>query len=211
MTDLPASFVSSTGEGNLLTGNTTHEPGVPSNSDINADDNGTQMGNMIMSDLATLQLYREPVGDGDNDRTSNLTIDFGLFRGQNIKIYNPCTCLNNESSPGAGDGQFEERIVILSNQSGQIWAVMDAPGALNTGGTPVAIGSVAQELGTEDGLYRYIFDVRHVDGQGYTIKFTNGTDILTASNQCDYENSCHFVAPPTTLSLIHISEPTRPY
>ena len=125
-----------------------------------------------------------------------MSVDFGLLKINEAKIHNPCTCLNNESSPNAGDGQFTETITLLTRQPGQIWAVMASTGAVYADNSPVVPGAVAQENGMEDGQYRYTFDVRHYDGQGYSIKFSNGSDNLTVSNTCDYDQSCHFVSPP---------------
>ncbi len=197
LSNFPRNFVSSNGSGSgQLSGTGPYEPAPTTNNDINADDNGSQMGTMIMSDIVTLELYSEPINDGDTDRKTNLAVDFGLLKINQIKIHNPCTCLNNESSPNAGDGQFTEQIVILSNLSGQIWSVTAAEGAYNTANGLVVPGAVAVESGTEDGQYRYVFDVRHVDGQGYSIKFSNGSDNLTASNLCNYEPSCHYSTPP---------------
>lgn len=199
--NIPRQFISSNGQGaEQVSGNGLFEPGAITNTDINSDDNGTQMGNMIMSDLVTMQLYREPINDGDADRKTNLAVDFGLLRVNEIRIHNPCTCLNNESSPNAGDGQFAETITILSNTSGQIWVITEATGAFYPDNIPVVPQAVAQESGTEDGRYRYIFDVRHVDGQGYTVKFSNGSDELVATNLCNYNESCHRVAPPPTCT-----------
>ena len=197
LVNIPRQYVSSNGQGpGQLRGAGLFEPGALTNSDVNSDDNGTQTGNMIMSDLVTLQLYKEPINDGDADRKTNLAVDFGLSRVNQIKIYNPCTCLNNESSPNAGDGQFTETITLLTNQTGQTWTITMVDGAFNSDNTPVVIGAVAQENGSENGQHRYTFNLRHVDGQGYMIKFTNGADNLIATNLCHYDQSCHFVAPP---------------
>jgi len=193
LSSFPTNFISSNGAGTgQLSGTGPYEPAPATNNDINADDNGSQMGGMVMSDIITLELYNEPINDGDTDRKTNLAVDFGLLKVNQIKIHNPCTCLNNESGPNAGDGQFTEQIVILSNLSQQIWSVMAAEGAYNTANGLVVPGAVATESGIEDGQYRYVFDVRHVDGKGYTIKFSNGADNLTASNLCHYEQSCHY-------------------
>jgi len=46
----------------------------------NNDDDGTQMGNMIMSDTIQLVKNTEPTNDEDSDNNTNLTVDFGLIR-----------------------------------------------------------------------------------------------------------------------------------
>ncbi|MEM1118950.1 MAG: SdrD B-like domain-containing protein [Bacteroidota bacterium] len=197
LSNIPTNYISSTGAGlENLGGTGPFEPAPSPNNDLNGDDNGSQMGNMVMSDVVTLQLYNEPITDGDTDRKTNLAVDFGLLKVNQIKIHNPCTCLNNESSIGAGDGQFAEQVVILSSFSGQTWAVMAAEGAYNSANGRIVPGAVAVEAGTEDGYYRYVFDVRHDDGKGYAIKFSNGTDNLSVSNLCRYEQSCKLSPPP---------------
>ena len=193
LNNVPSKYISSSGTGmNQLIGNGPYEPGLPSNTDINSDDNGSQMGNMIMSDLVTLTLYSEPINDGDSDRKTNLAVDFGLLPLNEIKIHNPCTCLNNESSPNAGDGQFAEQISILTSISGQSWSVMAQTGALDANSSPVALGAIAKENGTEGGRIRYVFDLRHLDGKGYSIKFSNGIENLSVSNLCNYTQSCAY-------------------
>ncbi|MEM6319147.1 MAG: SdrD B-like domain-containing protein [Bacteroidota bacterium] len=200
LNNVPSELTSSTGAGSgELGGSGPYEPGVPAENDINSDDNGTQMGNMVMSDVVKLQLYAESITDGDSDRKTNLTVDFGLLKVNQIKIHNPCTCLDNASSPTANDGQFSETVTILSNQSGQNWTVSSVNGAFNASGERVVIGDAATEMGTEDGQFRYVFDLRHVDGQGYAIQFTNGTNQLTVSNRCYYSQSCRLSTTSTCV------------
>ena len=197
LTDIPSPYISSNGEGmDNLVGEGAFEPGAITNSDINNDDNGSQMGTMVMSDLVQLALYDEPITDGDNDSKTNMSVDFGLLQNHQIKLHNPCTCLDNASSPDAHDGQFTETITILSNQPGQTWTAKSVTGAYFKDSSPIPVGTVAKESGTEDGQYRYVLDVRHFDGQGYAICFTNGLDDLTVGNQCRYDQSCHYITPP---------------
>jgi protocatechuate 3,4-dioxygenase beta subunit len=56
-----------------------YEPGKDSNTDIDNDDNGSNVGGII-SRPVTLTPGGEPTGDGDGDANSNLTVDFGMFR-----------------------------------------------------------------------------------------------------------------------------------
>ena len=78
---IPDNMVSSTGEGVAqVTGTGTNEPAP--NPDQNAsdnDDNGNQMGTMITSDIVNLGINDEPTTDRDNEPTTNLAVDFGLF------------------------------------------------------------------------------------------------------------------------------------
>ncbi len=201
LNDIPTQFISSNGAGlSQIIGNGPSEPGFITNSDINADDNGTQMGSMVMSDIVSLALYSEPTNDGDADRKTNLAVDFGLLKVNEIIINNPCTCLNNESGPNTGDGQFAEQITILAGSRAADWTVSAVNGALDQNNEPVIIGASATENGSEDGRHRFTFDVKHVDGIGYSISFTNGTEVLSVSNVCNYEPSCSFVIPPSTCT-----------
>jgi uncharacterized repeat protein (TIGR01451 family)/gliding motility-associated-like protein len=75
----PSGYISSTGNGPNDTGTAgTYEPSTVV--DINNQDNGTQMGSMIMSNIVVLEYDKEPINDGDNDKTTNLTVDFGLYK-----------------------------------------------------------------------------------------------------------------------------------
>jgi len=76
---IPYQYISSNGEGmEDLVGAGAFEPGAITNSDINNDDNGSQMGDMVMSDLVLLGLFEEPITDGDFDTRTNMSVDFGL-------------------------------------------------------------------------------------------------------------------------------------
>jgi len=76
---IPAGMTSSTGTGNDGTGTANHEPGAMTDNDVDNDDNGTQMGTMIMSDTIQLVSGLEPINDGDTDDHTNLSVDFGLI------------------------------------------------------------------------------------------------------------------------------------
>ena len=54
---IPTGYVSSTGSGTTGTTAATFEPGAMTDGDTNNDDDGTQMGTMVMSD--TLQLVKK--------------------------------------------------------------------------------------------------------------------------------------------------------
>ncbi|MEM1119956.1 MAG: SdrD B-like domain-containing protein, partial [Bacteroidota bacterium] len=77
---IPTNMTSSTGTGADGTGNSDFEPGAMTNNDVNDNDDGTQMGSMIMSDTVQLAVNTEPINDGDTDSLTNLTVDFGLIR-----------------------------------------------------------------------------------------------------------------------------------
>ena len=71
---IPSGFVSSTGDGPFdLDGAGTYEPFAGTDGDIDLDDDGTQMGSMVMSDTIRLIIGDEPSGN------VNSTVDFGLY------------------------------------------------------------------------------------------------------------------------------------
>ncbi len=56
--------------------NTSADP----NNDVNSDDNGIGTGGgKVRSGTVTLTVGGEPIADGDNDSSSNLSVDFGIF------------------------------------------------------------------------------------------------------------------------------------
>lgn len=59
-----------------LTTCTANDPVSDPDDDINGDDNGTQLGGVVVSLPITLSNGGEPITDGDNDNNSNLTNDF---------------------------------------------------------------------------------------------------------------------------------------
>ncbi len=121
-------------------------------------------------------------------------------------IVDPCNCLANETSVGAGDGQFSETIEVTS-QRGETWYITAVTGLYRApGGTfpPVkggtnyplvafTIGASGQKLAATNlgnGLSQYSLNGLHVDEIGYEITVTNGKDVLTIGNNCSYERAC---------------------
>ncbi len=203
----PQGFVSSDGNGHQYTGTGVYEPGASPEINNDADDNGAQMGTMVISEMVKLVLYEEPMDDADAFNFTNTTVDFALFPKNQIMLFDPCNCLGNESSPGAGDGQFSDRIIILSSISGETWTLKSANGLYSPNSpappsapSPIALGTKAQEEGMENGFFKYVMDVRHIDGTGYSACFTNGTDILNVANNCESDKDCNFniVAGPNS-------------
>jgi len=91
---IPYNTASSLGTGIAGDQPSIYEPGFITSTDINNDDNGTQMGNMVMSDTFTLAICQEPIGDEEPnispnpllDPNTNLTVDFGFI---------PCLSIGN--------------------------------------------------------------------------------------------------------------------
>jgi len=77
---IPTGAVSSTGQGPILElGQGSTEPAADANNNQNDNDDGTQMGSMIMSSVVNLAIGQEPDNDGDDAKNANLSIDFGLY------------------------------------------------------------------------------------------------------------------------------------
>ena len=195
---LPQGYVSSDGNGTLYTGSGSYEPGISPEINNDTDDNGEQMGTMIVSDLVKLVLYDEPVDDGDVLSSTNTTVDFGLFPLHQIMLFDPCNCLGNESAFDAGDGQFSDRIILLSTNP-RTWTLKSASGLYSFNSPeppnaplPIALGTVAQADGKQDGYFRYILDVKHIDGVGYAACFTDGVNSLSVSNNCVANKDCKY-------------------
>ena len=74
---IPSNYISSTGDGIYdMDGTGAFEPALGTDGNTNNVDDGSQIGNMIMSDTIRLVLNDEPDGD------VNLTVDFGLYEPQ---------------------------------------------------------------------------------------------------------------------------------
>jgi hypothetical protein len=105
-----------------------------------------------------------------------------------ISISEPCTCLNNGS--GQGIAQFSERVVI-SGESGENWVVVSATGLYHAGASVPPDPSdevIAGDVILVDGMdpTSYFLDVVHIDGIGYQLVVSNGTDTLSIENRCYY-------------------------
>ena len=106
-----------------------------------------------------------------------------------LSISDPCSCNNDQSSNGAGDGTFSETITI-SGPSGETLLV----GAGSTGMIGVSVGDVIPEVAPN--IYEITFD--HVDLVGYTLNVStiiNGSVVpafdaagnpVIATNVCQY-------------------------
>lgn len=121
-------------------------------------------------------------------------------------IVDPCNCLANESSPGAGDGQFAETVKVTS-QTGETWYIAAVTGLYQApsgafppvsggGNYPLSafmIGASGQNLTATNlgnGLTHYTLNGLHVDEVGYEITVTNGVDTLSIGNLCSYKRAC---------------------
>jgi hypothetical protein len=107
-----------------------------------------------------------------------------------IQILTPCTCENN--AQGRGTGQFSESILVQSAPD-ETWTVVQVSGLYRSGvgvppqnGFAVEPGDVLGENGMNPG--QYSLEVVHIDGIGYTLSVSNGTDTLSVSNRCFYPN-----------------------
>ena len=101
-------------------------------------------------------------------------------------LTDPCQCLNNATN--SVNGQFLE-LIHINGPAGDTWQVIDVTGAYAVSSpnppaapTPLITGTILLE--TEPGVYELQFV--HVDGMGYSITVSNGTDQLSISNLCYY-------------------------
>ena len=122
-------------------------------------------------------------------------------------ISDPCTCLNNATGVNTGDGQFSETVQVTS-LPGETWYITQVNGLFqapsgqdfppSTGGNPYPLnpfitGAAGQKLTESDqgnGLSHYVLNGIHVDGIGYEIWVTNGSQTLSIGNLCHYETAC---------------------
>jgi hypothetical protein len=106
----------------------------------------------------------------------------------NAAITDPCVCRNNATT--LDNGQFGETIVVNA-PDGQTWTVSSVTGLYSVGSPappaapiPVTVGTALTALGGN----QYQIKGVHIDAQGYTLKVTNGSTILTIGNTCSYPN-----------------------
>ncbi len=147
---VPADMISSTGNGASDPG--TNGDYEPSNlTDANEEDNGTQMGTMIMSGIVVLEYDNEPLNDGDNNSTTNLTVDFGLYKpvltpaGLSGKAFVDC----NNNGISTGDSPLAGITVALSGDA-TMNTTTDANGVFSFGS--LAAGTYKLTFGTKTGL-----------------------------------------------------------
>lgn len=111
-----------------------------------------------------------------------------IYLGNDPNAAPVCSCMNNATT--LSNGQFSETVTIAA-PTGQTWQVQSNTGFFQAGGAPppaaptlVPLGTVIPESAGEPGIYQ-ISGV-HVDGNGFFLTVTNGTDILNVSNTCYY-------------------------
>ncbi len=108
----------------------------------------------------------------------------------NVYISDPCVCINNAAA-NAGVGQFSETVTVQGSTTGTVWTVVSASGAYEApalldgtqaGTVALAAGTVLVDNG--DGTFDISFV--HNDAVGYVISVTDGTNVLSISNTCNY-------------------------
>lgn len=100
----PAGYCSSTGQWGSATGPNEGPLTPDPDNNANNDDNGNTTGacgSPIRSGLITLTSGSEPDNDGDTDRNSNLTVDFGIFQPAALgdRVWNDLDS-NGQQDPG---------------------------------------------------------------------------------------------------------------
>ena len=84
---IPNGYISSTGDGPYdMDGTGAYEPFTGTDNNVNNNDDGTQMGSMIMSDTIRLASGTE-TDDGDNDFNINPSVDFGIYLPQTAPVF----------------------------------------------------------------------------------------------------------------------------
>ncbi len=106
---IPAGYISSTGDGPLdLDGTGAFEPTAGTDLNVNNDDDGTQVGAMVISDTIRLTLGGEPGGD------VNTTVDFGLYKPHSLKLGNLVFLdFDNDGNFNNNDQGIEDVEVVL--------------------------------------------------------------------------------------------------
>ncbi len=150
------------------------------------------MESMLITDVIDLVLYDEPTDDDDQLDYTNTTVDFALTPLHFPHIVDACNCLGNESSLGAGDGEFEETVMIYSAFPNESWELTSNKGMLTTRSELVPLGTQLAQTGEEYGFYIYTMRIRHLDKKGYAATFFNGKSEVVINNFCSYAASCQF-------------------
>ena len=110
---IPANYVSSTGEGEFdLDGTGPFEPISGTDNNVDGQDDGTQMGNMIMSDTIRLTKFGEP------DVHVNTTVDFGLYEPQTIPTLSLGNLVFDDQD---NDGVFNNNDIGIANVEVQLF------------------------------------------------------------------------------------------
>ena len=117
-----------------------------------------------------------------------------------------CNCLNNSTQ--AGNGQFGETVSVNSDP-GESWSVSAITGLYSTGSppppaSPVPIGVGVTLTETSPGVYQ--LSGKHVDGAGFSISVTNGSETLTIANACYYPHP-QIVGLPSELCKTSLPVP----
>ena len=185
---IPIHYCSSTGEGmTLADGTGAYEPASDPDANINNDDDGTQMGApdgnlVIMSDLVTMQLYDEPINDGDTDNTTNYDIDFGII--PLLAIGNMVwEDLNNNGLMDSGEPGIEGIETILYKDGGD--------GQVNTA-DDIEIGRITTDA---EGKYLYKdlypgdYFVKLNDGIPYNMFSSTGEGIELITGKGPFETA----------------------
>ncbi|MEM9836846.1 MAG: hypothetical protein AAF828_10110 [Bacteroidota bacterium] len=130
----------------------------------------------------------------DGNACTNAATGALIVSACDVQITDPCSCKNNATS--LVNGQFDERIEVSAAPAGETWTVVAVNGLFDPSSlappsapTPIAIGTELTEvLSTTPGASNYQLSGIHVDGIGYAITVSNGSETLSISNRCWYPN-----------------------
>lgn len=207
---VPLGYISSTGNGPNDPGtNGNYEPSTAS--DANNQDNGTQMGSMIMSNIVVLEYDKEPKNDGDNDETTNLTVDFGLYKPVEIPAglsgiaFVDC----NNDGVSTGDSPLSGVTVTLiggnapqvttTDQNGvYTFGAVDAGTYSLTFSKPVGLDYTTENEGSNDAIDS---DVDETTGSTASFTLTAGQDAAFDAGYADKEAPTFITVVPLDATV----------
>ena len=145
---------------------TGNDPANDPDDNMNNDDNGTALnGYGVVSQAVSLAENNEPDNDGDTDKNSNLTVDFGFWNVENCTdtptaVLEPTADICSENQ-GADEHIIDLQTLITSGDTSGSWNDDDATAGLSgsvftynsaMGAGPFAFTyTIAGELGAGDG------------------------------------------------------------
>lgn len=113
------------------------------------------------------------ISDGCNDAvTCEQILSFDTSNCFELSAEDPCVCNNDQSMNGAGDGTFNETLVITGSPNINLCLGPNSIGILdeNTNVDISTSAAVFTETANPDGSASYTFSFNHVDAVGYTLE-----------------------------------------
>jgi hypothetical protein len=127
--------------------------------------------------------------------------DAGIYVMPTVNGTDPCFCLNNSTTEE--DGQFAEEITIFS-YPGETWYLVDPVNLyLESSPAPPAdpIPAITGMEFVEVAPGVYVLHFKLIDAMQYSSSFSNGIDIISMSNVCEYPTINVNELPPANLCI----------